>query len=188
MFALIWCSLVVLHYWMEQALTFSGTRDTKRKLFDCGDLLCCAYWSMTSTLSTCLIDVQRRGKVVEICIAMQTGGRYTSVYWHMYKTLNLMSFCIHMHTYDFRASQRTFHWEGCRHCQGFLLSAEKPCCWWSPYLLSPAFLCRIVKGLNFVWVFSRPKQPEGKGKEKEGGQSECALQNSDKSILDWVIY
>ena len=33
-----------------------------------------------------------------------------------------------------------------------------------------------------MWVFSRPKQPECEGKEKEGGQSEGALQNSDKSI------
>ena len=33
-----------------------------------------------------------------------------------------------------------------------------------------------------MWVFSRPKQPEGEGKEKEGGQSECALQNSDESV------
>ena len=33
-----------------------------------------------------------------------------------------------------------------------------------------------------MWVFSRPKQPKGKGKEKEGGHSEGDLQNSDKSI------
>ena len=43
-------------------------------------------------------------------------------------------------------------------------------------------MCRVVKGLNFVWVFSHPKQPEGEGKEKKGGHSEDALQNSDDNI------
>ena len=34
-----------------------------------------------------------------------------------------------------------------------------------------------------MWVFSRPKQPEGEGKEKEGGHSEDALQNSEECVI-----
>ena len=56
------------------------------------------------------------------------------------------------------------------------------CCWSHKESWSPTFLCRVVKGLNFVWVFSRPKQPEGEGKEKEGRHSEDALQNSEESV------
>ena len=56
------------------------------------------------------------------------------------------------------------------------------CCLSHKKSWSPTFLCRVVKSLNFVWVFSRPKQPEGEGKEKEGGHSEDAFQNSDENI------
>ena len=54
--------------------------------------------------------------------------------------------------------------------------------------LSSAFLCRIVKSLNFVWVLNRPKQPEGEGKEEKGGHSEDTFQNSDDDDDDDVYY
>ena len=57
-----------------------------------------------------------------------------------------------------------------------------PCCWRSSHdSWSSTFLCRVVKGFNFVWVFSRPKQPEGEEQENKGGHSKDVLQNTDEN-------
>ena len=55
------------------------------------------------------------------------------------------------------------------------------CCWSHKESWSPTFLCRVVKGLNFVWVFSRPKQPEGEGKKKR----DCR-RFSDLARVHWI--